>query len=153
MIKQRVSEALEKAKRQSAEEKQRLIVEANAKLRDTVTAARSEIEGRMAQAQALAVQEALKEANAQSSSKEVSSCFCGMFPFRVSFPSCGGKCTKDLFSLGWPSLIPRLSPLSLFHLQYFYAYLCVSRRRDWAALVTWTLMMLSMSMVSIYTEP
>ena len=75
MIKQRVSEAVEKAKRQSTEEKQRLILEANTKLRDAVTAARSEIEGRLAQAQALAVQEALKESNAQSSSKEVSTYF------------------------------------------------------------------------------
>ena len=73
MIKQRVSEAVEKVKRQSAEEKQRLVLEANTKLRDAVSAARSELEGRMAQAQALAVQEALKEANTQGSSKEVSS--------------------------------------------------------------------------------
>lgn len=72
MIKQRVSEAVDKVKRQSAEEKQRIVVEANTKLRDAVSAARNEIEGHMAQAQALAVQEALKEANVQNSSKEVS---------------------------------------------------------------------------------
>ena len=70
-LKQRVAEAVEKVKRQAAEEKQRLVVEANTKLRDSVSAARSEIESRVAQTQALAVQEALKEANAQSSSKEV----------------------------------------------------------------------------------
>ena len=72
MIKQRVNEAVDKVKRQSAEEKQRVVLEANAKLRDAVSAARCDIEGRMAQTQALAVQEALKEANAQSNSKEVS---------------------------------------------------------------------------------
>lgn len=42
-----------------------------------------------------------------------------MFPFRVSHPK--GSVQKIYFSLGWPSLIPRLSPFSLFHLQCFYA--------------------------------
>ena len=89
MVKQRVSEAVEKIKRQSAEEKQRLVLETNTKLRDAVSAARSELEGRMAQAQALAVQEALKEANTQSSSKEVSSyyiviiLYCGILTMRT----------------------------------------------------------------------
>ena len=72
MIKQRVSEAVDKVKRQFTEDKQRLVLEANNKLRETVAAARNELESRMAQAQSLAVQEALKEANAQSNSKEVS---------------------------------------------------------------------------------
>ena len=72
MIKQRVGEAVDKVKRQYTEEKQRLVLEANAKLRDAVSAARNELEGRLAQSQALAVQEALKEANSQSNSKEVS---------------------------------------------------------------------------------
>ena len=63
---------MEKVKRQAAEEKQRLVLEANTKLRDSVSAARTEIESRAVQTQALAVQEALKEANTQSSSKEVS---------------------------------------------------------------------------------
>lgn len=98
MIKQRVSEAVEKAKRQSTEEKQRLVLEANSKLRDAVTAARSEIEGRMAQAQALAIQEALKEANAQSSSKEVSTyCHVHWNPLEAS---CQRKCIKDEAFLG-----------------------------------------------------
>ena len=84
-MKQRVSEAVDKIKRQSTEEKQRLVLEANAKLRESVSATRSEIEGRMAQAQALAVQEALKEANAQNSSKEVSA--WSMFDLHSSLPN------------------------------------------------------------------
>ena len=66
---------MEKVKRQSSEEKQRLILEANSKLREAVSTARNELEGRMAQTQALAVQEALKDANAQSTSKEVSTTY------------------------------------------------------------------------------
>ena len=79
MIKQRVSEAVDKVKRQFAEDKQRLVLEANNKLRETVAAARNELESRMAQTQSLAVQEALKEANAQSNSKEVSKKFIRFF--------------------------------------------------------------------------
>lgn len=91
MIKQRVSEAVDKVKRQYTDEKQRLVLEANAKLRDAVSNARSELEGRMTQTHAIAVQEALKEANAQSSSKEVCTC--------VYTPSLFEKRTHFAFSI------------------------------------------------------
>ena len=71
IIKQRVNEAVEKIKRQSTEEKQRLLLEASKQLRDAVATVKAEVEGKMQQAQAMAVQEALKEANIQTNSKEV----------------------------------------------------------------------------------
>ena len=74
VVQQHVKEALDKARKQATEEKNRLLVDASKQLRDTVATVKSEIEGRMAQTQTFAVQEALKEANLQTNSKEV--CIC-----------------------------------------------------------------------------
>ena len=63
---------MDKYKAQATEEKQRLLLEASKQLRDAVAGVREEMDGKLRQAQALAVQEALKDANIQSSSKEVS---------------------------------------------------------------------------------
>ncbi len=71
LIQQRVAEAVEKTRRQAGEERQRLLLEANKQVRDAVATVRLEMEQKLQQAQATAVQEALKEAHAQSSSKEV----------------------------------------------------------------------------------
>ena len=71
IIQQRVLEAVEKAKRQAKEERQRLLMDANKQMRDAVASMRAEVEQKMQQSQNLAIQEALKEANAQTSSKEV----------------------------------------------------------------------------------
>ncbi len=68
---QRINEAVDKIKRQSTEEKQRLLIEASKQLRDAVATVKVEMEGKIQQAQAMAVQEALKETNMQSTSKEV----------------------------------------------------------------------------------
>lgn len=62
---------MDKVKIQSSEEKQRLVMEAGKQLREAVSSVKVEIENKLKQAQALAVQEALKETNVQSSSKEV----------------------------------------------------------------------------------
>lgn len=59
-------------RRQCAEEKQHLLVEASKQMRESVATVKTEMEGRIAQAQAIAVQEAIKEVNTQSNSKEVS---------------------------------------------------------------------------------
>ena len=72
IIQQRVNDAVDKIKHQSMEEKQRMLMEASKQLREAVAGVKAEMEGKMQQTQALAVQEALKEANAQSSSKEAS---------------------------------------------------------------------------------
>lgn len=71
IIQQRVGEAVEKYKLQMTEEKQRLLLEASKQLRDAVAGVKEEMEGKVRQAQAMAMQEALKEVNMQSSSKEV----------------------------------------------------------------------------------
>ncbi len=52
---------------QANDEKQRLLIDASKQMRDAVAGVKAEFQ----QAQAMAVQEALKECNAQSSSKEV----------------------------------------------------------------------------------
>lgn len=74
LVQQHVKEALDKARKQATEEKNRLLLEASKQLRDTVATVKSEVEGRMAQAQTFAIQEALKEANTQTNSKEVCCC-------------------------------------------------------------------------------
>ena len=74
IIQQRVGDAVEKLKVQSNEEKQRMMLEASKQLREAVASVKAEMEGKIQQTQAIAVQEALKEANTQSSSKEV--CVC-----------------------------------------------------------------------------
>lgn len=66
-----MAEAVEKTRRQASEERQRLLVEAHQQVRDAVAAVRAEIEQKMQQAQSGAIQEALKEANVQTNSKEV----------------------------------------------------------------------------------
>jgi F0F1-type ATP synthase membrane subunit b/b' len=66
-----VSDAVEKIQMQATEEKQRLLVDASKQMRDAVSAAKNELENKYQQAQSLAVQEALKENNSQSTSKEV----------------------------------------------------------------------------------
>ena len=71
MIQQRVNEAADKIKAQSNEEKQRLLMDASKQMRDAVAGVKAEMESKFQQAQAVAVQEALKENNTQSSSKEV----------------------------------------------------------------------------------
>ena len=71
-----MSEAADKMKMKATEEKQRVLVDASKQLRDTVASVKAELEGKLQQAQALAVQEALKECNTQSSSKEVCLCVC-----------------------------------------------------------------------------
>lgn len=71
IIQQRVNEAADKIQLQSNEEKQRLLVDASKQMRDAVSAAKNEMEKKFQQAQSLAIQEALKENNIQSSSKEV----------------------------------------------------------------------------------
>ena len=71
IVQQRVSEAVEKYKLQMTEEKQRLLLEASKQLRDAVSSVKEEMEGKVRQAQSLAMQEAMKEVNTQSSSKEV----------------------------------------------------------------------------------
>lgn len=63
---------MESIKHQANEEKQRLLIEASKQLREAVASVKLEVEGKMQQTQNLAVQEALKEANMQSSSKDVS---------------------------------------------------------------------------------
>ena len=68
---QRVSESLEKMRRQFSDERQRLVVEANKQMRESVSSARLEVESKMKQAQATALQDALREANVQTTSKEV----------------------------------------------------------------------------------
>ncbi|CAI8032908.1 Protein CBFA2T2 [Geodia barretti] len=68
---QKIAEATEKARRHWQEQKIHLQREAARKLKETVAQVRGEMEQKMAQAQSMAVQEALKEANAQSNSKEV----------------------------------------------------------------------------------
>ena len=74
-----MNEAADKIKLQSNEEKQRLLVDASKQMRDAVSSVKAEMESKFQQAQAVAVQEALKENNTQSSSKEVSmrgGCWC-----------------------------------------------------------------------------
>ncbi len=71
VFQRRVHEAVEKVRKQTSEEKQRILIDASKQLRDTVAQVRGEMEGRIAQAQTLAVREALKENNMQSNSKEV----------------------------------------------------------------------------------
>ena len=66
-----MTESVEKIKKQFSDEKQYLLLEASKQLRETVDQVRTEMEGRITQAQALAVQEALKESNVQNDSKEV----------------------------------------------------------------------------------
>lgn len=62
---------MEKYKLQMTEEKQRLLLEASKQLRDAVAGVKDEMESKVRQAQSMAMQEALKEVNMQSSSKEV----------------------------------------------------------------------------------
>ncbi len=71
-----MNDAVDKIKLQSTEEKQRMLIEASKQLREAVASVKVEMEGKMQQTQAIAVQEALKEANVQSSSKEVCACVC-----------------------------------------------------------------------------
>lgn len=71
VIKQRVTEAVDKYKIQAMDEKQQLLLEASKQLQETVSNVKVEMEGKLQQTQALAVQETLKEVNAQSSSSEV----------------------------------------------------------------------------------
>ena len=73
-----VSEAVEKVRQQNAEEKQQMLLEANRRVQEAVATVRSEMEANIAKAQTVAVQEALKEANVQISSKEVRyvNCIC-----------------------------------------------------------------------------
>lgn len=66
-----MGEAVEKYKLQMTEEKQCLLLEASKQLRDAVASVKEEMEGKVRQAQAMAMQEAIKEVNMQSSSKEV----------------------------------------------------------------------------------
>lgn len=71
LIQQHVKEALDKARKQATEEKNRLLLDASKQLRETVATVKSEVETRMAQQQSFAIQEAIKEANVQTNSKEV----------------------------------------------------------------------------------
>eukprot|EP00731_Ephydatia_muelleri_P027011 Em0018g1111a len=81
---QRVVEAVEKFRLGAAEERQKLLAEANKHMVETVNAVRTEMEGRMAQA----VEEALKQANVQNNAKEM--CWnCG----RRATETCSG-CNK-----------------------------------------------------------
>ena len=66
-----MNDAVDKIKLQSTEEKQRMLMEASKQLREAVAGVKAEMEGKIQQTQAIAVQEALKESNIQSSSKEV----------------------------------------------------------------------------------
>ena len=63
----RVAEAMEKFRQGEAEERQKILAEANKHLVETVNAVHAEMEGRVAQA----VEEAMKQANIQNSTKEV----------------------------------------------------------------------------------
>ena len=58
-------------RRQNAEEKQTLLLEASKQMHESIAAAKSELEEKMARTQTTAVQEALRDANLQSTSKEV----------------------------------------------------------------------------------
>ena len=71
-MERRISEAVEKVRLAAADERQKLLSEASKQMIETVNSVHSEMEGRITQAQALAVEEALKQANAQSNTKEVS---------------------------------------------------------------------------------
>ena len=73
---QRVVEAVEKFRLGAAEERQKLLAEANKHMVETVNAVRTEMEGRMAQA----VEEALKQANVQNNAKEVNGLGCAYAP-------------------------------------------------------------------------
>ena len=72
MIQARVTEAMEKMKQRTEEERQALVTETNKRIRDAVGAVRSEMESRITSSSAAAVQDALKDAHKQSNSKEVS---------------------------------------------------------------------------------
>lgn len=88
VIQQRLADAMDKMKRQAAEDKQNLMQEAGKQMRDAVATVRADMESHIAQAQAMGVKEALKESNFQSSSKE--NCWnCG----RRATETCSG-CNK-----------------------------------------------------------
>lgn len=71
IIKQRVHEAVDKVKQRAEEEKQLLLAETRKQMREATATVRSEIENRVKASQASAIQDAVKEANKQSNSKEV----------------------------------------------------------------------------------
>ena len=111
LIQQRVNEAIEKVKRQNMDEKQRLLMESSKQLMEAVANVKAEMEGKIQQAQALAVQEALKEASMQTKSKEV--CSLSLSPSFLSFVLSLPLATLSLPS---PSSLPSspFLPLYLF---------------------------------------
>ena len=71
IIKQRVHDAVDKVKQRGEEEKQLLLTETRKQMREAAATVRSEIETRVKATQATTIQDAVKEANKQSNSKEV----------------------------------------------------------------------------------
>ena len=71
VMKLRVHEAVDKVKQRAEEEKQLLLAETRKQMREAAATVRSEIENRVKATQASTIQDAVKEANKQSNSKEV----------------------------------------------------------------------------------